>query len=108
VESDARVLRYTRRNAADLGVDDMVQFLRADAVLFMDRYSGPPFDLALADPPYDLDAIRRLPDLVLPHLKPDGLFALEHDAATTFEGHPSLEVSRSYGQTVVSLFIKEE
>ena len=48
VEASAGVLRYTRRNAADLGVDDMVKYIRADAVLFIDRYSGPPFDLALA------------------------------------------------------------
>ena len=104
VEANAAVLKTARQNAADLGVADAVDALRTDAVAFLERYSGPPFDLILADPPYELDALRRLPDLALPRLKPHGLFALEHDKRHDFANHPHLETSRPYGRTVVSLF----
>ncbi len=104
VELQARVLKVTRQNAADLGVTDLCWFLRADAVSYLERYNGPPFDLILADPPYDLEALPRLPDLAVPHLKPGGFFLLEHDARLVFDDHPHLDTSRPYGRTIVSVF----
>ena len=104
VEANAAVLKTARQNAAALGVEEAVDALRLDAVGFLERYGGPPFDLILADPPYALDALRRLPDLALPHLKGHGLFALEHDKRHDFAGHPQLETSRPYGRTIVSVF----
>ncbi len=104
VEANGAVLKYTRRNAVDLGVADVCWFLRADAVGYLERYSGPPYDLILADPPYPLAAIPRLPELALRLLKPGGCFALEHDRKHHFEDHPALDVSRPYGRTVVSVF----
>lgn len=104
VEQNGRVLKYTRQNAADLGVADGCWFLRADAVAYLDRYHGPAFDIIFADPPYELEALPRLPDLAVPHLKPGGLFVLEHDIRFAFDDHPCLDTSRPYGRTVVSLF----
>lgn len=108
VEANAAVLKVARDNAAGLGVDDALDAFRADAVAFLERYSGPPFDLILADPPYDLDTLHRLPGLALPHLKPHGLFALEHDRRHDFAAHPGLETSRPYGRTIVSIFRKAD
>ena len=73
VEQDGAVLQTLRRNAAALGVEEACVTFRADAVAYLERYSGPPFDLILADPPYELEAMRRLPKLALPHVKPHGL-----------------------------------
>ena len=108
VERDGQVLKYTRRNAAELDVEDHCVFIRADAVRYLERYQGPPFDLVLADPPYDLPALERLPDLALRCLRPGGLFVLEHDRRHRFEAHPALETTRTYGRTIVSVFRKEE
>ena len=104
VEQNSRVLKIARENAAALGVDEFCWFLRADAVSYLERYHGPPFDIIFADPPYGLDALPRLPDLALPHVKPEGYFVLEHDKRIFFEEHPNLETHRPYGRTVVSLF----
>ncbi|RMH56708.1 MAG: 16S rRNA (guanine(966)-N(2))-methyltransferase RsmD [Bacteroidetes bacterium] len=104
VERNGAVLKYTRRNAIDLGVAEACAFVRADAVAYLERYNGPPFDLILADPPYDLEGLARLPDLALPHLRPHGLFVLEHDTRHDFEDHPALDTSRAYGRTIVSVF----
>ena len=104
VEQQARVLKVARQNADALDVADLCWFFRADAVAYLEHYNGPPFDLILADPPYDLEALPRLPDLALPHLNPGGLFVLEHDARLAFDTHPRLDTSRPYGRTVVSVF----
>jgi 16S rRNA (guanine(966)-N(2))-methyltransferase RsmD len=104
VEHHPAVLQVARRNAQDLEVADLCRFLRADAAAYLDRYGGPPYDVIFADPPYDLDGLAGLPDQALPHLRPDGLFVLEHDARLSFGEHPRLDTSRSYGRTVVSLF----
>lgn len=104
VEHNTKVLKITRQNARDLGVEDACWFLRSDAVLYLQRYSGPPFDIVFADPPYEIEAIPNLPDLTLPHLKPDGLFVLEHDFRVSFDDYAHLDASRSYGRTVVSIF----
>jgi 16S rRNA (guanine(966)-N(2))-methyltransferase RsmD len=108
VEHHAPTLRLARQNAAGLGVEAACLFLRADAVGFLRRPPAERFDLAFADPPYDLDALPALPDLALAHLAPGGLFALEHDARHDFAGHPALVVSRPYGRTVLSIFAAQE
>lgn len=107
VELEGRVLKYARRNAEELGVEDHCMFLRADAVSYLERYSGPPFDLIVADPPYRLEAMSRMPDLALPHVREGGLFILEHDKNIFFDEHPNLDTSRPYGRTYVSVFRSE-
>ncbi len=104
VEEQRHVLDYARRNAATLGVEEQGLFLRRDAVAFLEEYAGSPFDLIMADPPYTLEAMRRLPDLALKHLRPHGVFTLEHDTYHFFDEHPALDTSRPYGRTIVSVF----
>lgn len=107
VEMEGRALQAARRNAHALGVEDQCIFLRTDAVRYLRRYAGPPFDFIVADPPYDLEEIPQTPSLALPHATEDGLFILEHDRRILFDQdppHPDLEVSRAYGRTIVSVF----
>lgn len=104
VEAQSGVLKYARMNAKELGVEDYGTFVRTNAVDFMRRYAGPPYDLILADPPYELAELPSLPALALPHLKPGGLFVLEHDVRHRFDDHPRLDTSRAYGRTIVSVF----
>lgn len=104
VESDGQVLDYARENAEKLGVEDRCIFIQGDAVDYLEQYSGPELDLIMADPPYELDAMRDLPDLALPLLQRDGVFTLEHSSYDWFDEHPHLMTSRPYGRTIVSLF----
>lgn len=103
VERHGPTLAVARRNAESLGVVDRAAFVRADALAYLGRTSGP-FDLIFADPPYDLGALPVLPARVRPLLAPDGLFVLEHDARHAFGDGPGLVLTRAYGRTVLSLF----
>lgn len=104
VETNGRVLDYARQNAEKLGVEEKCIFIQGDAVEYLRTYSGPPLDLIMADPPYELEAMQEMPDLALPHLKTDGVFTLEHSSHDWFDEHPQLMTSRPYGRTIVSLF----
>jgi 16S rRNA (guanine966-N2)-methyltransferase len=104
VESNGQVLDYARKNAEKLGVEDRCIFIQGDAVDYLEQYNGPELDLIMADPPYELDAMRDLPDLALPLLQRDGVFTLEHSSHDWFDEHPHLMTSRPYGRTIVSLF----
>lgn len=107
VESNSRVFAVARENAIDLGVEMQCDFIRMDALVFLKKYDAAPYELALADPPYNLPSLALLPDLVLPRLTDDGVFMLEHDARVSLDHHPHLETSRAYGKSVVSVFHKQ-
>ena len=104
VERHGPTLAVARRNAEALGVLDRAAFVRADAVKTLRRGGLGPFDLVLADPPYDLPALPDLPALARPALAPGGVVVLEHDARHAFDDAPGWLLSRTYGATVVSLF----
>lgn len=74
---------------------DVFRFLSADRV----RY-----DVIYADPPYALERLAELPDLVLPHLKDDGWFILEHGKDNDFTNHPRHVETRTYGSVHFSFF----
>ena len=104
VEKDARTARVIRENAEQLGVESRSTVRVEDATRFLERYEGPPFDLVLADPPYDFNGIADLPGQALRVVREDGLLILEHDRRYDFSAHEGVLTSRSYGRTHISLF----
>lgn len=65
-------------------------------------------DLIFADPPFDLDKLETLPDLVLQSnlLNEGGLFVLEHGRDHDFENHPCFIQHRKYSNVHFSFFEK--
>ena len=73
------------------------------------------YDLIFADPPYALERIEELPDLILKSsavsgqysdsiLKEDGWLVIEHGKDTDFTGHPRHVETRTYGSVHFSFF----
>lgn len=64
------------------------------------------FDFIFADPPYQLETLATLPDLVFENglLGSNGWFVLEHSAQNDFSGHPHFESHRVYGNVNFSFF----
>ena len=66
------------------------------------------YDLIFADPPYALENLKDLPDLIFhtetPLLNPDGLFVLEHGRNYDFSSHPHYVEHRNYGSVNFSFF----
>ncbi len=64
------------------------------------------YDLIFADPPYNLDSLETLPELIfdLELLKEDGLFILEHSKHSSFNQHAQFEECKKYGNVNFTFF----
>ena len=64
------------------------------------------YDLIFADPPYALEELPALPDLILKQeiLKEYGWLVIEHGKDTDFTSHPQHVETRSYGSVHFSFF----
>jgi len=64
------------------------------------------FDIIFADPPYDMEGVDTLPEIVLNKkiLKPGGVFVLEHSKNLLFAGNAHLIDHRNYGSVNFSFF----
>jgi len=68
------------------------------------------YDIIFADPPYALEGIETIPDLVLKNnlLSEDGILIVEHGRETNFKEHPNLIDSRTYSKVNFSFFTHQE
>lgn len=64
------------------------------------------YDIIFADPPYDLEWILKLPDLILKSdiLTEDGFIILEHPKNISYNDHPHFFEHRRYGSVNFSFF----
>lgn len=104
VEKDFSHYTYINKVKKELG-DEAWLPLKADVFKYIERAPGT-FDIVFADPPYALERLAELPDLVFAHglLVPDGLFVLEHGKDNDFSAHPHFMQMRVYGSVHFSFF----
>ncbi len=104
VEQNPRCVNYISETAKKLGLDKLY-VIRANVFTYLGRVNKK-FDIVFADPPYDLEGIDRIPDLVFEAgiLAEDAWLIIEHSAATDFSGHPRLDQQRQYGKVHFSMF----
>ncbi len=88
VEQDRQHYAFIRKVMETVGAEQ-VKVLCADVFRYLQRKPAP-FDLVFADPPYALERLGELPDLILSGgiLKEGGLLVLEHGKAHTFQAPP--------------------
>jgi 16S rRNA (guanine966-N2)-methyltransferase len=103
VDRDAAAVAATRANLAATGLEGRAEVVPADAVRFCREHRGGRFDLAFADPPYELDEW----DALLETL-PAGLAVLESDREPALPPGWRLLRTRRYGGTVVTLTEPED
>lgn len=104
VEADKNAIRLARRNSAALDVRRRCRFIQSEAFVYLKQFREDPVSLILADPPYDLANLENLPEIALKCVHPGGFIVLEHGARVSFDGISSLETTRAYGRTRVSVF----
>lgn len=108
VERDAQHFKFIRQVVDALKAPNCT-LLRADVFRFLNKCNET-FDFIFADPPYALNNLATLPDLVFGHrlLKKNGLFVLEHGKTDNFTAHPRFVEHRAYGSVNFSFFRAEE
>ncbi len=79
--------------------------IRGDVFSFLKNAKGQ-YDVIFADPPFDLEQMSKLPQMILSSglLTPDGLLIIEHGGETNFEKEAGFEESRKYGHVNFSFF----
>lgn len=79
--------------------------IRGDVFKFI-KGSRQQFDFIFADPPYELQGLETIPNLIFENnlLKEDGLFVLEHGKKDNFEDHPYFVERRVYGSVNFTIF----
>ncbi len=105
VENNYRCAEFIRKAAQEFGFNKIITVQRANVFVFL-KYPQIPFDLIFADPPYEMEGIDTIPDLVFEQnlLKNGGWLILEHSKANSFKDHPLLLQHRNYGKVNFSIF----
>ena len=95
---------YIKSEAQRLELRNL-RVVRADVFDLLKR-ANRKFDIVFADPPYALEGLEKLPDLVFERqvLTDDGIFILEHPREYQFEEHPHFWQHRNYGKVNFSFF----
>jgi 16S rRNA (guanine(966)-N(2))-methyltransferase RsmD len=108
VDIDHKCIHFIQ-HTADLMKADNLDAIRMNCFQFL-KFPGRAFDLIFADPPYELEGIDKLPDLVCggPLLMKDGLFILEHSKDHSFEESPWFSQHRNYGSVNFTFFMKPD
>lgn len=86
-----------------------LKLIRGDAFRYLSTVKPQSFDLIFADPPYDLEELPKIPQIILQNdlLRDDGLFIMEHPKNYDFSALPFFYQHRMYGSVNFSLFLKE-
>ncbi|MCR5017712.1 MAG: RsmD family RNA methyltransferase [Bacteroidales bacterium] len=95
---------FIKKEAERLGLD-AVTMVRDNVFDFL-PICREKFDIVFADPPYALEGLAGLPDLVfsLDILHPGCYFILEHGGEHDFKSHPHFVKERVYGRVHFSFF----
>ncbi len=104
VEADRDHAAFIHQCVSKLNTEGHI-LIRGDVFRFIKSCSRQ-FDLIFADPPYALEQLESIPDLIFTHnmLKPDGIFVFEHGKSNHFEQHPHFIEHRAYGSVNFSIF----
>lgn len=104
VDRHHKCIQFLNDCSKKLGISS-IQAVRADVFAYLERCSSQ-FDLVFADPPYDLDKLPQLPQLVLDRkiLKKEGILVLEFPSNRKLEDLPAPKEIRKYGNSSFAIY----
>lgn len=104
VEINPRYSGFIKKTSQNLGLNQ-VRIYKGDVFRFLPRLRNT-YDIIFADPPYDLNNIPDIPDLIFKYkiLSDEGWFILEHGKNLDFSGHLHFRELRRYGSVHFSIF----
>jgi len=105
VDSNHRCISFIKKTSQILGTSNL-KAVRSDCFVFI-RQMTVSYDLIFADPPYNLERLSEIPDMVLSSglLAPGGVFILEHGSSHAFDDNERFAFRRRYGNVCFSFFV---
>lgn len=108
VDQHPSVVKHLHLHAQQWKVENRVTITRKAALPFVTYFQDQPFDLILADPPYDMDGLDQWPNALTSNhlLAREGLLVIEHAKkwADVFENHPYCFKQKALGTVHFSYF----
>lgn len=104
IDQNYQCVSFINKTSKILEFNQLAAF-RNDAFKYLTKYPKT-YDLIFADPPYQLEKIDQLIDLIFKNklLNNNGIFILEHDARWDFSTYPYFVQHRKYGHVNFSFF----
>lgn len=104
VDINYQCVDFIKRTAQSLNFDNLIVY-KSNVFKFLNS-NKETFDLVFADPPYDLEEIETIPDVVFANNKisDTGLLIVEHSRKTDFSNHEKFVNTRKYGNVNFSFF----
>lgn len=107
VDIERRCVDFISQTAAAFGLKSLYA-VRMNVLVLL-KIGKERADLVFADPPYGMDGIGKLPDLIFGSgiVNPGGMLVLEHSERYDFTAHPLFDQLREYGKVNFSIFRRE-
>ncbi len=107
VERFPKCTQFMNKTIKELGIEGM-KVLQMDVFVYIEQCRTK-YDVIYAGPPYALETLDTLPDLIFEKemVEGQGWFILEHNPNHTFESHPHFWKKKNYGNTKLSFFTNE-
>jgi 16S rRNA (guanine966-N2)-methyltransferase len=104
VEKDHYHISFIRKMISEMKIEN-IKPVHIDVKAFLKTCTFR-YDIIFADPPYNLDWLETLPDLVISSgvMLEDGFFILEHPKHLSFTSHKNFFEHRNYGSVNFSFF----
>jgi 16S rRNA (guanine(966)-N(2))-methyltransferase RsmD len=105
IERDPTTIDFIKKTVKELGIEDKLQIIRGDVFKYMKQCTEQ-YDFIFAGPPYALQNIDEIPQLVFERnlLLPGGIFVHEHTPRNDYQQHPRFHRMKNYGTTVFTFF----
>lgn len=105
IDQNYNCIAFIKRMSAEMQLNQLKAF-KNDVFKYLQKYDTK-FDLIFADPPYALEELNTIPDVIISKklLKENGWLVVEHDKHTDFSAHPHLFKHKSYGNVHFSIFM---
>jgi 16S rRNA (guanine966-N2)-methyltransferase len=107
VETDLKCVNFITKSFQMLNAENC-EAIRTDVFHYLKRpYES--FDIIFADPPYEMENIEEIPDLIFQSqiLNKEGWFILEHSKRHDFSKYPFFNQHRKYGNVNFSFFHRD-
>ncbi len=104
VDSNFKCTDFIKKTVEAFNIDN-IQVIKTNVFNFL-KFINTPYDLIFADPPYDMEKIHTIPDIIFEKnlLTNEGLLVIEHSREINFENHSRFYEHRLYGKVNFSFF----
>ena len=103
VDLDFKCIQFIKKMNKEIGIEGRV--IRSEAIRFV-KSNKDKYNLIYADPPYEIDNLLLLPDLIFDKglLQEEGLLIIEHKKEIDFSLAKNYTSTRQYGKVNFSFF----